>query len=408
MASYRNLIFLCDAGQASPRVIGFAREISRLRIHTYLVTPALNFKQKSNLGIQANESWTYLPIPNCNSLYKRDVGFRKFLFAPSRLFTRFMDRRRNDLLRESSEAAKMYKAVESVLRAKGLLERDSIIISSSGPFRFHILASELMHVSEARWVADYRDMWTLNHTNTSDPEPSQLNFECKTISLASGITTVSNDLVIDARKFFDGPILELQNGHPGFRTSQKSDSTLCRISYTGQVYNKFQKLDLFLDAIDEIGEHRLLGRIVFRFAGESVRDVRKYYKNKGIRVPGYILLVGVLGRAEALTFQSESDFLLAFKWDDPRFENIYSTKIYEYVSSGRPTLVFGTSENEASGKLVTSARAGVNLHTRDELQNFIFDRLKGTQYIHEPDISFIESLSYRQLANRLNKFLLSL
>ena len=408
MASYRKLIFLCDAGQASPRIIGFAREISRLSIDTYLVTPSLTLKQKSNLGIQASESWIYLPIPNFVSRYKRDVGFRKFLLAPSRLFRRFFDRGRGDLSRETSEAAKMFKSVESVLRTKGLLERDSIIMSSSGPFRFHILASGLTHVSEARWVADYRDMWSFNHTNSSIPNTSQWDFERKILSFASGVTTVSKDLVRDAHKFFDGPILELQNGHPGFRAPQKTVSEACRISYTGQVYRNFQKFDLFLDAIDELGEDRLLGRIEFRFAGESVRDVRNHYKAKGIKVPIYISLVGILGRTDSLSFQSESDFLLSFKWDDPRFQNIYSTKIYEYVSSGRPTIVFGSSENEASGRLVVAANAGVNLHTKDELKGFILDRLNGIPYLHKPDISFIESLSYQQLANRLNSFLISL
>jgi hypothetical protein len=281
-------------------------------------------------------------------------------------------------------------------------------MSSSGPFRFHILASKLTHVSEARWVADYRDMWSFNHTNSSIPKTSQWDFERETLSLASGLTTVSKDLVRDAQKIFDGPILELQNGHPGFRAPQKTESSACRISYTGQVYSNFQKLDLFLDAIDELGEHQLLGRVELRFAGESVRDVRKHYKVKGAKVPIYISLVGVLGRTETLSFQAESDFLLAFKWDVPRFQNIYSTKIYEYVSSGKPTIVFGGSENEASGKLVEAAKAGINLHSKHELRSFILDRLNGVPYLHEPDISFIESLGYQQLTNKLNSFLLSL
>lgn len=408
LASYRNLVFLCDAGQASPRIIGLAREFSRLGTEVFLVTPSLTLKQKSNLGIQLSEPWTYVPIPHSKSRYKRDIGFRRFLYAPSRLFLRCRDRRKDVLDRETSEASKMYKSVESILRVKGLLGRDSIIISSSGPFRFHILASNLARISKVLWVADYRDMWSLNHTNLSEPNLSQLNFERNTISLASGITTVSQDLVADAQKLFNGPILELQNGHPGFRNTHRTESAQCRISYTGQIYQKFQKIDLFLDAIDELGEHRLTGKVVFTFAGDSIRDVRNHYKSKGKKVPSYISLVGVLGRVDALELQSNSDFLLAFKWDDPRFQNIYSTKIYEYVSSGRPSIVFGTSENEASGKLVVGARAGVNLHTKEALQSFIIQRLEGVPYLHEPDVTFIERLSYQSLANRLNSFLLSL
>ena len=408
MPDYRKLLFLCDLGQASPRVLGLARELALLGVDTFIVTPSLTSAQRERLGIEKSENWTLLPIPRYKMSYKRNVGIRRFLLAPSRIIKRYMNRFRIEFIDEKRLADQIYKKLKTIRNLDNFLSNDMVIISSSGPFRYHIVASQISHQAGGTWVADYRDMWSLNHAKKAKLDPLQLEFEKFIIGKARGITTVSDDLVASSREIFTGPILELQNGHPGYRLEAKAHSSALVITYTGQIYKKYQRLDLFLQGLMLFEPEELKGRLEVRFAGESVREVKDYFRTKGVPIPPYIFLLGNLGRDASLKLQSQSSFLLAFKWDDNIHSNLFSTKIYEYISSGRPTIVFGSTPNEALGKLVKKANAGVELFTPDDIHDFISLYLDGLSYSHKPDLDVIENLSYKNLAKSLDGFLKSL
>ena len=408
MPAYRDLVFVCDLGQATPRVLGLAREIAISGVRTFVISPSLTRAQRNRIGIHSREPWKLLSIPGYKMSYKRDIGVRRYLLAPIRILKRFLSNLDHELVREQNAATKFESKVQDILESQGLIEENSILISSSGPFRYHIVASNISRRSNLTWVADYRDMWSLNHTKLEALNEQQLEFEKFVLSFASGITTVSSDLVSSAQLLYPGKILELQNGHPGMRVSQRKQDWPITITYTGQVYAQYQKLDLFLEALLKFPESQLSGKLEVKFAGDCTRTVREYFRFKKIPVPQYIVLLGSLSREAALELQSQSDYLLALKWDEEKFKNLYSTKIYEYLSSGNPTIVFGSSRDEALGRLVKDAGAGVNLHTSQDVYDFITNQLNSVQYFYNPDVELIQSLSYKELAKKLDSYLISL
>jgi hypothetical protein len=364
--------------------------------------------QKNRFGLDKEEAWNYLPIPGNKMSYQRNIGFRKFLLAPSRILRRRFGKDTGAWKNEKHFAEKVTPRILGLLHSKSLTDQDTIIITSSGPFRYHIIGASLAREFNFKWVADYRDMWSLNHTKTTYVDALQFDYESSVLKGASGLITVSKDLMDQSETLFLGPKLEVQNGHPGFRLPIDKPLKPIVITFTGQLYRNFQRIEIFFEALSNFQEKELVGRLEVRFIGPAVRDVKDYFKLMGETVPSYIKFTKSVHRRRALQIQSKSDFLLAFKFEDERFKNLYSTKIYEYVSSGRPTVVVGSIEREALGNLVVQTRSGVDLSSSDEVFDFIADRLDGKPYIHNPDLAKINELSYNSLVNRLYIFLSAL
>jgi hypothetical protein len=406
--NYKNLVFICDLGQANPRVVGLAREMARLDVRVYVVTPSMTNAQKKIFGISASEPWTYLPIPGIKMDYRRNIGYRKFVLAPRRILIRRFGNKKGKWKSEKEFAERITLPVRELLISKNLVGESTVLISSSGPFRYHIVASSVSQELSTAWVADYRDMWSLNHANSKDINKAQLRFEKETLAGATALISVSIDLLEESKNIFSGPVLELQNGHPGMRKILQKNKNPIVILYTGQIYDGFQRLDLFLEGLSKIMEEKLNGFLKIQFAGPSQKNVRNYYKSRRLVVPSWITFLGEIPRETSLDLQSKSDFLLTFKWEDEEYKNLYSTKIYEYISSGRPTLVVGSIQGEAVGNLVTRAKAGYVLNSSEEVFHFISRLLDGNSTPFNPDIELINQLSYEALATKLHKFLDSL
>jgi len=89
-----------------------------------------------------------------------------------------------------------------------------IILSSSPPPTVNLIASTLARRARVPWVADMRDLWTMNHSfHRSQPwQALEENLERRTLKQASRLLTVSPILAEKLRTFHGKPSDSITNG----------------------------------------------------------------------------------------------------------------------------------------------------------------------------------------------------
>jgi hypothetical protein len=77
-----------------------------------------------------------------------------------------------------------------------------LLLSSSSPFTAHIIGRNIASNLNVPWVADYRDLYSLNHTNPLDV--SSVDFEASIIESANALITVSAGFAKSQREIYSG------------------------------------------------------------------------------------------------------------------------------------------------------------------------------------------------------------
>lgn len=256
---------------------------------------------------------------------------------------------------------------ENALRtARELLKKRKfdIMISSSSPVISHIIASELKKEFGIPWIADYRDLWTLNHNYPFGPimRLFDVRLEKKTMRPCDAMVTVSESLTRDLSAMFrEKEVLTIPNGFdPDERIAIVPLTKEFTMTYTGQIYHGKQDFTLLIDSLSELlMEGRMdRNRVRLRFYGPIDEQLKRYAEEK--KLADVLEQPGAISREESLIRQSESQMLIFFNWDDPSQPGIGSgsLKLLEYLQAKRPILVTGRNKNNVSSKIVKETAAG--------------------------------------------------
>lgn len=235
-----------------------------------------------------------------------------------------------------------------------LLEKESfdIILSSSGPVTSHLIASYLSGRYNLPWIADFRDLWTLNHNYPYSKlrKIREQELEIRTICSAKALTTVSSPLADKLSGFHkEKKIYVIPNGFdPDTVNTGSQVSEKFAICYTGYIYKDHQDPKMLFEAIKQLLEESKIDREDIRIdfygrdEGWLKDDTGKYGLNDIVNIHG------IISRATSLQKQKQSQILLLLTWNDPRQRGIYSGKIFEYLAAKRPILALGLNESVAS------------------------------------------------------------
>jgi hypothetical protein len=403
------LLVIADLGHASPRFPGICQELGRLGWEIDLVTPRMNKYQKCGFLFNESRTWNLVETPYYLMRYKRfaDSTFLKralfkLLFKLTDLFRQLQRRvtRNSQVNYGFSDHAGWEKHVNRMISKLSDSKKYDLLLSSSSPFTAHIMACNLARRLNVSWVADYRDLYSLNHTNPLDVRSVEL--EASVIKSAKALITVSAGFAKSQRKIYPGEIIVVNNGFKELKPRKEIviDGTV-KILYSGTIENGFQNLELFLDSLEELNSKEIKAEV--SFLGSSCSDVRKFYSNKSCDIPRFIHLNGNVSREESILQQRSADLLLYFEWDNPEIDGVLLTKLYEYVASGSAILRVGAVISDEASGIFRRIGYPESLSTKKQLVDRLSDLTPGTIISTTRNDFAASYFSYASIASRLDK-----
>jgi glycosyltransferase involved in cell wall biosynthesis len=246
-----------------------------------------------------------------------------------------------------------------------------IVVSTFGPAASHLIAKEMKLINpQIRWIADYRDLWSLNYTDKMPnwSKKSLKKLEIDTIvGYCDAISTVSNGLSKKLQKLFKLPVIVSFNGydisnqsvfHNLSKSKEISNHTPIKIIYTGAIYKGFRDPSPLFEALFILDKKGAIvpGDITIEFYGGSLAAIEecKYYRS----CARYIHIRGHVSRNDALVAQSNADLLLLLESPHPDASLGLTGKIFEYIVTGVPVMSLGSLKNSAIDGLLSETGTG--------------------------------------------------
>ena len=401
-----NVLILSDLGMASPRVLNFAQGLFELGHQTYLLTPSMNRKQKKLFGINLYKDLKVFSFNHFKMYYFRHdskLSRKLFQLITGMIHVNFRQKNSNPL---KINEFHFFKVKTAIKQTKAIIDKYQIdtLITSSGPISMHYVGSSIKAQRNIIWIADYQDLWSLNHNSKKYSDKIYQNYERNLIKSANGVITVSNGFSKKITKIYGGPIETIYlSSFTRQDFPKNSGFGSFTVLYTGQVYSRFQKLNEFLSVIAD--NQVLLKGIEFLFIGQCSEVVKEYFGAHSQEIPKCIILKNQVDREDSIKYQSMADVLLIFKWEDKNEPGVLPTKLYEYLSARKPILAYGTVQRDELSSFIQKYKMGHNVSSKAELVKFLVKISKSKRnkpFSYDP---LCDILSYKSQSKKLSKFI---
>ena len=280
---------------------------------------------------------------------------------------------------------------------------DKVILISSSPYPTTHIACSIIKNNFPNinifWIADYRDLWSLNHNYQFSNFRNILDSKIEKFFLKNTdlITTVSQPWSDKISFFLNKKSIVIPNGYSNIETittakiiKEKSDFTY--FLHVGSIYYKKQDINFLFKSLSILSSNHQNLKIELHFSGEYSEQLETLIKKYNIN--HFVKQIGKYTRNDSIAIQREYDFLFYFDWIDD--EGVLPLKFYEYIYANKPIISIGYSPESSTGKILTKLNRGVYLKTEEEI--FLFFK----------DIEFrkkiINNLSFNQNSNKEYSF----
>lgn len=237
---------------------------------------------------------------------------------------------------------------------------------------FHLKhAAEIKERFGIPFVIDFRDLFNNRIAVTANEQPYQLNFLERRIlkswkkwmSKASGFTSVSEPLTEILQSWFEIEGTTVLNGFEPFELIQKeTDSDQFTTLHSGTIYTT-QDIVPFLLGYNNFAKDKTNCLLVFKGVTSMMRESLKSAIETHAPDVEYAFSPRE-EREENLKAIQESDVL--FFPGHPKVRGMYSSKIFEFIASGRP-LILVPSDNDVLEKLLQPFDGCFVLNSPDEV-----------------------------------------
>jgi hypothetical protein len=361
----KNLVIICDLGHCSHRIPGLSEELASHGINVEVISPQMRRGQRKYFGINQINGWKLIETPSFVMEYKRFSYLGRF---PQRVYAKWRGiakkylNTHTNLLSEllatkvKNHSSWLHAVDEEIAK---LLEQHQIdvILASGTPFELFGIAASLSAKYDIPWVADYRDLWSQNHTDADATDQELAELEKSIISSASAISTVSLECKELLHKIFTGPIAVVKNASYAptkeLKEYPRKPLTIC---YTGSIYDQFRDFRHIILALDQVNrDGQCLARI--DFIGPS-NHLIKTFLNENRNYKRFVNLINERDRDYSFKRQEEADLLLVMNWEDQTRDGALGTKIYEYFRSSVPIIATGGSGNDELCEMLRKSGCG--------------------------------------------------
>ena len=222
------------------------------------------------------------------------------------------------------------------------------IIATGDPFILFKYASKLSHEFNIPWIADYRDCWTQDPTNSRNFLIKKQNgfFEKKYLKNASLITTVSDFLKAQISILLKKNIIIIPNGYNPDAIKKvndvKPENTCLRLGFVGTIY-KWHPVESFLTVISKFLTENKNALIEINFYGINIpNELKKLIETKFSKIYMYINIYPRISNEILMLELAKNNLMLLFN-----DYSIIGTKIYDYIGLKRAILLCYTNDIEA-------------------------------------------------------------
>jgi glycosyltransferase involved in cell wall biosynthesis len=230
-------------------------------------------------------------------------------------------------------------------------EKIDVILSSSPPVSSHIIAATLSRLTGLPHLADFRDLWTLNHVYHENHYPGFVvrydrRWERFVLRGADWVTTASPGFTVQM-KDHDGGMLKsrvstITNGFDYGEVNVDErfvslDDKKMNFIYAGSLYGRFNPV-FFLESLAAwIDGHKIDSRTLnVEFYGNRDYEYGDFLREIGLA--DIVNFHGFISKSELLPRLPGADCLLLFLGFDESCSNVIPAKLFEYLASGTPIL----------------------------------------------------------------------
>ncbi len=292
-----------------------------------------------------------------------------------------------------------------------------IVVSSFAPYATHLVALRMKRKHrKVLWVADYRDLWTLDHLYKGMwPFIFVEEFLEKKINhMADIITTVSTELANKLEvKYGIKNVYVIENGFDPSELDKLPKEKYwrdgkVRFVYTGSIYEGKRDPSPFFRAMQLIAnseKRKYLEKLEVIFVGKRKGNldtlIEKY------KVGKWVLSKDFVSREESLRMQRDAHVLLFLEVEAPEITGILTGKLFEYLFSKTQIWGVGITTKSAAGKFIVDSKCGrvfgkdVNL-IRESLMDLL---ITGGKPQITPDWNFLNNYTRKQQADKLMKIM---
>jgi glycosyltransferase involved in cell wall biosynthesis len=288
-----------------------------------------------------------------------------------------------------------------------------LMISTYSPPAAHYIASKVKAIfPQIKWIADYRDLWCLNHVMAAKGILNGVEriIEKKTIQNADFLTTVSAPLAADLSNMVKGsiPVSVIFNGYPSHTqvadAGEEISSILpIKIVYTGTIYKGRRDPTPLIIALNELEQEGVLkvGDVEIDFYGTNTSNLDSIIESsdgdKWAKIKGYI------SYQKSLEIQRSANFLLFLESGAIDARGVLTGKLFEYLIAGKPILALGIDKHSAAAQVIAETQTGYIFgEDKDKIKDFFKRYLSyPPQHPYAPNTLAIQSYSREEQARKL-------
>jgi hypothetical protein len=261
------------------------------------------------------------------------------------------------------------------------------VIATGGPWSMFEYGVRLKSVSDAKLILDYRDPWnvvnkdvyleSLNNKGFGSVfiKKKQLSLERKYLELSSAVITVSSSISLNCKKILDrNNIHTIYNGFDQLEKVNNNTNIINKyfnVNYIGHL-RKEQNVGLLIDSIKEvlIRHPELEKKIKINLIGGliSPSSVIKLITESSIK--SIFNITSFVPKEEALSFLNSAQLLLQLSYKNKK--GIVSSKIFQYMNSGKPILLVSNNE-DIMEKIIRETNTGEICKTPDKIADYILN-----------------------------------
>lgn len=298
-----------------------------------------------------------LPIPRKNS---------SSLSPTKRAFRWILDRLRAKGFLSSTRMPDQFDLW--VNRAIAHLPSDSfdVIVSTFGPYAAHIVGWQAKKKNpHAVWVADFRDLWTRNHTYAGIGPFTYVErwLERFLLRRCDLVTTVSEPLAALFRNDHPQSMVEVIPNGIDLEDLLKLDPERAfpldgkrRILYTGSLHPVQRDARPILESLKALAPD-LRSQIEIIFIGPNVDMVKPHVDR--LALEANVKLLPPVSRPVSLRMQRDADVLLFIEQaHSAERDGVMTGKLYEYLASQRPIWAIGVEPASRVGTILSRLGCG--------------------------------------------------
>jgi len=245
----------------------------------------------------------------------------------------------------------------AMLRGKQLLGsgRFDAIVTSGAPHSVHLIGRSLHRSTNIPWIADLHDPWTdisyydeFPHTRWAQRVDAA--FEHSVLTEASGVTTVSPSWADLFAGKAENRYAVVENGFDAaaFRNVDPSPSEDFVIAHVGKLYASRNPVAVW-EALAALREDGRIPRLRVQLTGTVDPAVRRSIQQYGLS--SIVDIEDFVPHHEALRRMAQSTLLLLMIESFAQADGMITSKLYEYLASGRPVLGVGPANGDANALL---------------------------------------------------------